>query len=783
MRRHSFYFSIIAARCVSFFEPRISVMDPEFSGEDDFFADNYVINPKPAAPSQLEIVFKELRKRFLSKDSEEALRLYWERLVRILQSHLEDMQRQLASFDDSVSLGISRRREAIEECEENNLYQHEFLSLLTGALRDVALGMICHIPECAPALLDSLFQSDAIILRRMALFVLTQWEGQTPDEKVRWFLDRFKVFEHESQHEIYRFLASVYPRLAPALRRELVERIEKEEDVGIDTRLSLLYRLREADSSCLLVNEACETLSEKAPSFRPGPHPDFIERMGALVNEEHLASNTLDSLFALPPEKIVEEFVRLPDLPDERGWIWNPYLSKVADIAASNLEWALALLDCTGDFPRLASAVFYGLERAAISSDQWMRLFELMTGCAENTETANATSILLEKASKTPDLSHDLLSKIVPLAETTLRTLCRVDTEATASTVSGDWSAEASGSGGGSLTEAVVAVIRRQSESWKKKPLDEPPDGYRTFFEEVLSGRSKAAKMGRIVLFQNLVLWNDLFPEWMKRNLFPRLRLRKSVKKSLSVTQAWHGVLSPTERNTEVMQKMQTLYVSLFPDMDSVLGERKRLFCEFVAWGALYVPFNRTLADWAAPFVLDAGQEDRRDFARYFLSELHKLVPCDEKRSAFLTRVWNGWLKDYVRRRFDGTLKPLETVERAIMLGWLPCLEPVFGEAVSLVCSDMEIAPDGNAEFDIAHLWMLLGDKAVGLPARFPESTLRLTVCGLKCLDGCWDPDEIYAILRQIPKEGVKDEQLLRSVENELARLGLSYPETPKEME
>lgn len=765
------------------FEPRSFVMDPEFSGEDDFFAGSNVVNPKPAAPSQLEFILKELRKKFLPEDSEEALRLHWERLVRILQSHLEDMQRQLASFDDNVSLEISCSRESIEECEENNFYRHEYLSLLTDALRDVALGIVRHIPERTKVLVENLFRSDAIILRKMALFVLTKWEGRTPDEKVRWFLDRFKVFERESRHEIYHFLASAYPQLAPALRRELVERIENEEGAGIDARLSLLYWLREADSPCPVINEACERLSKKAPSFRPRPHPDFLKWVRTTGDDEHLTSDALDSLFALPPEKIVEEFVRLPDLPDERGWIWNPYLSKVADIAASNLEWALALLDCTGDFPRLASAVFYGLERAAISSDQWMRLFELMTGCAENTETANATSILLEKASKTPDLSHDLLSKIVPLAETTLRTLCRVDTEATASTVSGDWSAEASGSGGGSLTEAVVAVIRRQSESWKKKPLDEPPDDFRTFFEEVLFGKSEAAKMGRIILFQNLDLWNDLFPEWMKRNLFPRLRLRKGVKKSLSVTQAWHGVLSPTVRNTEVMQKMQALFVSLFPDMDSVLGERKRRFCKFVAWGSLYVPFKKTLADWTAPFILNAGQEDRQDFARCFFSELHKLVPCDEKRSAFLTRVWNGWLKDYVRRRFGGTLKPLETVERAIMLGWLPCLEPVFGEAVSLVCWNTEITPDESAQGDITHIWMLLDNETLQLPERFPESTLRLTLCGLKCLDGCWDSHQIDAILLRIPKEGVKDEKLLRSVENELARLGLSYPETPKEKE
>jgi hypothetical protein len=84
--------------------------------------------------------------------------------------------------------------------------------------------------------------------------------------------------------------------------------------------------------------------------------------------------------------------------------------------------------------------------------------------------------------------------------------------------------------------------------------------------------------------------------------------------------------------------------------------------------------------------------------------------------------LWNRWLKTYWEVRYQGIPVPLVDGELKEMVEWAGELEPVFPEAVGIICNGR--VPQFG---DLTFFWRLKEDRA-NIITRYPDDLAKLLV-------------------------------------------------------
>ena len=86
------------------------------------------------------------------------------------------------------------------------------------------------------------------------------------------------------------------------------------------------------------------------------------------------------------------------------------------------------------------------------------------------------------------------------------------------------------------------------------------------------------------------------------------------------------------------------------------------------------------------------------------------------------SRLWERWLKRYWEGRNQGTPVPLAEGELKEMVEWAGELEPVFPEAVEVICRGRV------PHFGHTSLFWRLEKEKTNIPSRYPEYLVKLLV-------------------------------------------------------
>jgi len=190
-------------------------------------------------------------------------------------------------------------------------------------------------------------------------------------------------------------------------------------------------------------------------------------------------------------------------------------------------------------------------------------------------------------------------------------------------------------------------------------------------------------------------------------------------------------------------------------------SEYRRVFCERMADIAIFCEINPIESGWLFRFVQVVSAQDRVSWMHAVSGRLKAL----DGRAKVAT--WTRWLRTYWQKRNAGVPLPFREAETAELAQWTLALEPVFEEAVELLCSSP------RPEFRNSMIYYALSET--GLASRKPEATSRL-LCFLLRTEGnrpIYDTDKLHnLVLELIASKGPRFQLL--AIVDELARVGSS---------
>jgi hypothetical protein len=297
----------------------------------------------------------------------------------------------------------------------------------------------------------------------------------------------------------------------------------------------------------------------------------------------------------------------------------------------------------------------------------------------------------------------------------------------------------------------VISNARKEAgEHWSEIPAK-----YKAFLAAVLSEKSHAAELGRVMLASRLHFLFGSDKEWTIENIVPLLDWSIDSERAL---QAWHGYLAAGTWDDSLLRYVMPLYERVFPVLNSEFGRFRERFCEHLAGIAGFSSINPITHGWLIRFVRDTGPEERLMWASYVRQMLMGMNEPAKQNA------WNSWIKPYWQKRLTGVPVPLDGAEVAQMVEWSPHLGPALPEAVDRILSSP--IPIDNHSFIYREV------AETDYPERYPEPVARLTLHLLRVDFGSsFDFDQVDTIVRRLATSKVDKPHLLKICE-ELARLG-----------
>ena len=243
----------------------------------------------------------------------------------------------------------SYRRSAIEPHEQDVI--HKAVDVLIDVARDCLEWLVANEVETAAQWCDRLVDSDAPLLRRLAVHGISKRKDMTADDKIDWLLKHIGLHDWCAHHEIFQAVRKVYPDASLQYRESLIKAVwayrwrndkasEKERRTAYQ-HFAWFEWLHKSDPNCILTKQALDKVLAEYPQFRPREHPDLKYWSGPVRNESPW---TVEELLAKPAAEW------LGDLLSFQGTEWGgpsrrELIRNVAEAVRQNFDWGLELAD------------------------------------------------------------------------------------------------------------------------------------------------------------------------------------------------------------------------------------------------------------------------------------------------------------------------------------------------------------------------------------------------------------------------------------------------------
>lgn len=217
-----------------------------------------------------------------------------------LESGLLAAYEMLDAYSGSTTRGVLEwGRSAIEPHSQN--WQAEPIDIVIDGLRDLGL----QTPDITPPLHERWWAYEFGLFRRLALHLVAQSSKMTPDEKIRWLLDRQLLYVLVTRHEAFQVLQKAVPDATPGARSALLRAVLAGAPANSDAGNGERTRIYEIYNLLVWLNRADPTWEETATTLSSLQisNPDFGER----VNPDFLTWRESGS-WTSTPEVPVQEF-------------------------------------------------------------------------------------------------------------------------------------------------------------------------------------------------------------------------------------------------------------------------------------------------------------------------------------------------------------------------------------------------------------------------------------------------------------------------------------------
>lgn len=607
-------------------------------------------------------------------------------------------------------------RSAIERHEQNIF--HKPVDVLIDVARDCLKWLASNQVETAAWWCDRLVDSDAPLLRRLAVHGISQRKDVTADDKIDWLLKHIGLHDPCAHHEIFAAIRKVYLKANSQHRESLIKAVwayrwkngkdpKKKRHFTAEQHFDWFDWLHKSDPNCALAKQALDRVLAEYPQFRPNEHPD-LKHWSSSVRYE--SPWTVEELLAKPAADWLD------DLLSFQGSRWSgpnrrELMINVAGGVKKNFDWGLDMadsLDRAGEWDvDLWSVLIRSWSEMELDEDkhskvlQWLGKTELYPEYSRI--IANALYSLVKGGSTTYALN--LLPRANKIAGALWHHLDRTKPiEA-----KGRWLHLAINHPAGILAQFWVSGLSfwRKQQDPKSTALN---DEYRLVLSDIVQDQKLPGKLGRTVLASHFAFLLAVEETWTRENLLPLFNANNSDFQA-----AWDGFLSWGNLNPAVAEIMEDLFFKAIERIDSDLSHRCRRFIEYYTDMLVHFveedPFDRWI-----PKLFDCGSEEvKKEFA--FNLGYH-LRDMDE---ATQQELWQRWLKQYWENRLQGVPAVLESGELENMLNWLPHLTAVFPEAVDLAVQMPTDIPLQNCrvlyEINESDLWQ-----------RYPDGVAKLLI-------------------------------------------------------
>ena len=665
---------------------------------------------------------------------------------------------------------LSWHRSAIEPHDQDK-YPHTE-DILINAARDCLEWALENVPKVGLSWIESLSVMESLILRRLAVYGVSFASHLTANDKIAWILDKDFVLSYGLKHEVFQLLRNAYPDADSDLKRDLLEVTtrkinalseEEEEDKARKEyeKFNFFYWLSQADPDCHEVATRLALIKEEYPDFDPQQYPDLDYWFSGSSWVGPRSPVSVEDLLKKRPAEWLEYFVTFKgegfEGPDRPG-----LLHIIGEAVQQDFDWGRELTDLLIDQVEQTSdlweSVIRGWYGAKLSGQQWEYILFILDDERLAAVHSHYIPDLLQRGAKKEEggIPVSLLGKADSVAQKVWASLQGEREEEP-----NDWLGRAINDPGGKLTMFwlhALSRIRKETDQ-KEEGLPRP---YRERFETIVSGNNEAATLGRVVLASQLGFLFAVDQSWTKENLIPLLDWDIDVRQA---RQAWDGWLSWGRLSEPLLDELIPLYKKSFSYLSSALqGERDR-FVEWMVIISLFWMDNPLANRWVTDFLQTVEEQDRVSFASQIGNHLMNMKT--ETKSG----LWKRWLKKYWENRIQGAPVPLADGELKEMAEWAGELEPVFPDAVELICKGRV------PQLEHTSLFWRLEKEETNISTRYPEDLARLLV---HLTTGVQMPRyfcvELEKLTEEIITAGVPA-MILRRLCNNLATIGCDKAE------
>jgi hypothetical protein len=676
---------------------------------------------------------------------------------------LEEMHGELSAWDkasrewDRIGYG----RSAIEPHEQDRY--PEAVDVLIGAARDALEWLAASSPALLGAWIERLVTSDVPLLRRLAIHATTVHREQSPEERLKWLLDRVGLHGLSEHHEVHRAVALSYAVAADPARKAVIDAVLAHTRPATDDRsaenrtarahFDWLSWLLQAKPDCALADAALAPIKVQYPDWRPSDHPDLTHWTGSADWVGSESPWSVEQLLAREPPEQIDDLLKFKgnrfDGPSRDG-----LLTSVREACKQKASWAFALAQALAEralWPSdLWPALIQGLQESDLTTDGWRELLTLASNPALQSahayDIANLLYALVKDGGK--PFALDLLEQANTISLPTWQAL---DVNAQDEDID-DWLSRAINRPAGVTVEfwinGLSLLVRGKTGADRVMP-----ENYRHWFTLVVQDATSKGGMGRSLLASQTAFLFGLDESWTRQHVIPLF----SDPDRHKFAQAWDGFLVWGRLYPALVEALLPAFVAALPRHITDLHDRRRRFIEFYTALAVFHVSDPT--QQLLPTLFQRGSlEDRVAFASYlgyFLRQMQQ--PAKQQ-------LWDGWLRRYWQGRLQGVLAALDEAEIRSMLEWLPHLGDAFRDAAALAVRFPPIR--------IEHSSVPFELRESELVTRFPDETAELLIYLSNCTVG-YHAADLATINARLP---AIDGQVRKRLDEAFARAGVTRP-------
>ena len=665
---------------------------------------------------QLKTLWKSGLKPKLSQVAEPLL----ERVVKRLEERYLTLHAWQKASRNSESTSYSRS--AIEPHEQDVI--PKAVDVLIDIARDCLEWLASNQVETATRWCDRLVDSDAPLLRRLAVHGVSELKDLTADDKIDWLLTHIGLHDLRTRHEIFRAIRKAYPDANSQYRESLIKAVwdyrwRNDEDPKRRREFTAYHHftwfdwLHKSDSNCALAKQALDKVLVAYPQFEPSEHPDLTHWSSSITYESPW---TIEELL----EKSAADW--LDDLLSFQGSEWGgpnrrELLVNIAEAVKQDFDWGLDLADAlarSGEWDvDLWSVLIRSWSEMELDEDKHSKVLHWLGKTELYPEYSRIIANALYMLIKDGGTSYAL--NLLPQANKIAAALWRRLDRKGVTEEKDDWLQLAINHPAGILAQFWLSGF----SLWRKQQDPEPTvlsHEYRPILSDIVQDQKLPGKLGRTILASHFAFLLAVDEEWTRENLLPLFDPGNSDFQA-----AWDGFLAWGRLSPTVAEVVADLFFKAIERIDSDLSHQCRRFIEYYTYMVVYFvedPFDK----WIPVLFQFGGQETRKEFSLNLRQYLQNMDEATQQE------LWQRWLKQYWENRLQGVPAVLGSSEIKNMLNWLPHLTAVFPEVV-----DLAVQMQMSQEISLRNCRVIYEINESDLWQRYPDETAKLVIYFWEC--------------------------------------------------